>query len=158
MIELHHLRALYEKQSAGTPPHDISRFVAAQGDGNYEQALSEIRNGRKRSHWIWYVFPQIIGLGHSYMAQTYAIQSIDEAREFLSHPLLRSRLEEITEALLQHTDKSASEIFGSLDALKVRSCMTLFDIVSPHGIFENVLDTFYGGSRCELTVEILEGV
>lgn len=134
----------------------IKRFNNAQDRMNsYATALQEIRNGRKRSHWIWYVFPQISGLGYSLMSRKYAIRSLNEAKAFLEDETLGKRLREITEALLSHSDKDIVEILGKIDAIKVRSCMTLFDIVSPHDIFNNVLERFYDGRRCEHTVEAI---
>lgn len=128
----------------------------------YADALREIRNGRKTSHWIWFIFPQMAGLGYSPMAQEYGIKSQEEARAYLAHPVLRQRLLEITEALLAHSKKglfhspkTAFEILGTIDAIKVRSCMTLFDIVEPNGLFAEVLNTFYEGERDPLTLEKL---
>ena len=131
----------------------IERFIKIQDESNnYETALDEVRNGNKQSHWIWYIFPQIKGLGHSYMSKTYAIDSLSEAKAYWENAILHDRLKEITEALLTHKDDSADNIFGSLDARKVKSCMTLFDAVSPHDIFEEVLNTFYEGKRCKATL------
>ena len=111
-------------------PFHLQRFIDAQ-QHTYHYALDEIRNGRKEGHWIWYIFPQMKGLGQSYMSENYGIVSLDEARAYLAHPILSSRLIEITKTLLLHKDKTAYEIFGTIDAIKVRSCMTLFDIVEP---------------------------
>lgn len=127
----------------------LERFIKAQ-DGawdNYQTALKEIENGQKRSHWIWYIFPQLRGLGHSRMSDFYGINGRDEAEAYLNHPVLGTRLREITNALLQHTDKSATAILGPVDAMKVRSCMTLFDSISPNDIFEKALIQFYDGKR-----------
>lgn len=133
--------------------NNVERFIEIQNEGNnYETALQEIKNGRKLSHWIWFIFPQIKGLGHSYMSKTYAIASLSEAKDYWENPTLHDRLKEITEALLTHKDDSADNIFGNLDARKVKSCMTLFDIVSPHDIFEEVLNNFYEGKRCKATL------
>jgi uncharacterized protein (DUF1810 family) len=107
--------------------HDLQRFVAAQDSGRtYEQALAELRAGRKTSHWMWFVFPQIAGLGQSEMSRRYAIASLEEAREYLAHPVLGPRLVECSQALLEHRGKSATEILGGIDATKLRSSMTLF--------------------------------
>lgn len=137
---------------------DISRFLKAQ-DGkfdNYQTALSEIRNGRKESHWIWYIFPQIKGLGFSEMSQYFGIADIAEAREYLGCQVLRDRLYEIANAfLLQHQRKTAEAILGGIDAMKVKSSMTLFDVVSPNDVFAKVLDKFYNGERCKKTLELL---
>ena len=109
----------------------------------YETALAEMKVGRKRSHWIWYIFPQISGLGHSYNAKFYAIADLDEAREYIAHPLLNAHLREITAELLNHQDIDIVDLMGSrIDAVKLRSSMTLFDIVSPNDIYHQVLDAF----------------
>lgn len=132
---------------------DVDRFIEIQDASNhYDTALQEIKDGRKTSHWIWYIFPQIKGLGHSRMSQKYGIGSLLEAKAYWEDNILHDRLKEVTEALLKQSDSSAEYIFGSLDAMKVKSCMTLFDIVSPHGIFKDVLDTFYDGERCKATL------
>ncbi len=132
---------------------NVKRFIDIQNESNhYETALNEIKAGRKQSHWIWYIFPQIKGLGHSMMSQTYAVSSLSEAKTYWENDILRSRLKEITEALLGHKDDTAASIFGDLDARKVKSCMTLFNIVSPHDIFEDVLNTFYDGKQCKATL------
>jgi uncharacterized protein (DUF1810 family) len=116
----------------------LERFIEAQ-DHNYQLALAEVRSGKKQSHWVWYIFPQMRGLGRSYFAQLYGISDREEAVAYLNHEVLGPRLREITSALLDHVDYSAEEIFGDLDAMKVRSCMTLFDIVSPDDIFVDLL-------------------
>ena len=113
-------------------PHDLARFVRAQ-EGDYEAALSEIRGGRKRTHWMWYVFPQLDGLAFSPTSKYYAIKGLDEARAYLGHPVLGSRLRECAEAALGVGGRSAAEVFGSPDDLKLRSCATLFACVSPPG-------------------------
>lgn len=123
---------------------NLQRFLDAQSHC-YQQALLEVKDGRKRSHWIWYIFPQLAILGHSYNAKYYGISGYDEAEAYLNHPVLNERLRAITKALLVHTDKDIVEIFGGLDAMKVRSCMTLFDAVSPNDVFQEVLDKFYKG-------------
>ncbi len=124
-------------------PHHLERFVAAQ-EGDYEAALREITAGRKRTHWMWYVFPQIGGLGFSSMAQRYAIKSTDEARAYLAHPILGERLRACAQAAMGHEDKSATEIFGTPDDLKLRSSATLFAAVSEEGsVFHRLLARFY---------------
>ena len=123
---------------------NLQRFLDAQSH-YYEQALREVQDGRKRSHWIWFIFPPLAILGYSYNAKYYGISGYDEAESYLKHPVLGERLRTITKALLVHTDKDAFEIFGGLDAMKVRSCMTLFDAVSPNDVFQEVLDKFYKG-------------
>lgn len=133
---------------------DLSRFLKAQ-EQDYEQALREIRSGRKRSHWMWYIFPQIQGLGFSPTAQYYAIRDLQEAREYLAHPVLGARLKEISSALLDLNGLSASEIFGYPDDLKLRSSMTLFrmaDLNEP--VFLEVLEKYYDGKPDARTVEL----
>jgi len=126
--------------------YHLERFVDAQ-EGTYDQAVAELRRGRKASHWMWFVFPQIAGLGSSPMSQAYAIRSLDEARAYLEHPVLGPRLRESTEALLAaEPGTSAEAILGGIDAIKVRSSMTLFSRAAPEEpLFKNVLDRFYGG-------------
>lgn len=130
----------------------LQRFIEAQND-SYDQALKEIRNGRKLTHWIWYIFPQMKGLGFSYNSEYYGITSLQEARDYLENELLRKRLFEITESLLMHKGKDIESIMGDIDALKLKSSMTLFDAVQPGSIFGEVLDGFYGGERCRRTLE-----
>lgn len=133
---------------------DLSRFLKAQ-EQDYEQALREIRSGRKRSHWMWYIFPQIQGLGFSPTAQYYAIRDLQEARDYLAHPVLGARLKEISAALLDLDGLSASEIFGYPDDLKLRSSMTLFrlaDLNEP--VFLEVLEKYYDGKPDDRTVDI----
>jgi uncharacterized protein (DUF1810 family) len=128
-------------------PHDLARFVSAQGGGVYERALAELRAGRKSSHWMWFVFPQIAGLGHSQLAQHYAIESLDEARAYLAHPILGPRLVECAQALLGVTGRGAEQILGGVDALKLRSSMTLFARADPdQSAFGTVLERYYGGT------------
>ena len=135
--------------------YDLSRFLEAQNN-SYDTALREIRAGRKRSHWMWYIFPQIQGLGYSAMAQHYAIRDLGEAREYLQHPLLGPRLIEISEALLSLDEPDPRRVMGSPDDLKLRSCMTLFQCAAPdQPVFGKVLDKFYGGRPDERTLEIL---
>ena len=136
-------------------PCDLDRFLDAQ-QGKYETALAEVRAGRKRSHWMWYVFPQVAGLGFSAMSQRYAIRDADEARAYLAHPVLGVRLVECCEAALSVAGRSAYEIFGSPDDLKFCSSATLFASVSaPGSVFERVLDRYFAGRRDERTVELL---
>lgn len=125
----------------------LERFIEAQ-KRDYKAALEEVRSGQKRTHWIWYIFPQMYGLGHSYYANLYGIRDRKEAEAYLNDEILGKRLREVTSALLQHEGKTAEEIFGELDAMKVRSSMTLFDAVCPNDIFAEVLDKFYDGERC----------
>lgn len=139
-------------------PHGLSRFVAAQ-EGIYAQALAEIRAGRKTSHWMWFVFPQRAGLGSSPTARLYAVQSLAEARAYLGHPVLGPRLAECAAAAAGIDGKSAAEVFGSPDDLKLRSCATLFAAVSPPGsVFERLLDKFFEGRPDERTISLLGAV
>jgi uncharacterized protein (DUF1810 family) len=136
-------------------PFGLDRFVRAQ-DSTYAAALAEIRSGRKRSHWMWYVLPQIAGLGFSAMSQRYAIRGVAEARAYLAHALLGPRLIECVEAMLTIEGRSAHAIFGSPDDLKLRSCATLFAHVTPPGsVFERLLDQYFEGQRDARTLELL---
>lgn len=136
-------------------PYDLARFVAAQRDV-YPTALAELRAGRKQSHWMWFVFPQAEGLGSSWMAQRYAIASAAEAEAYLRHPVLGPRLVECAEALLSVEGRSAHEIFGSPDDVKLRSSATLFASVSPPGsVFERLLDRYFGGRRDDATLRLI---
>jgi uncharacterized protein (DUF1810 family) len=139
-------------------PFNLRRFVEAQDDAAiYARALGELREGRKRSHWIWFVFPQIAGLGSSPMSQAYAIRSLDEARAYLGHPTLGPRLRESTEALLGNDPAlSADEILGGIDAIKVRSSVTLFTRADPsEPLFGKVLARFYDGEPDPATERLL---
>jgi len=136
-------------------PFDLERFVAAQA-GSFADALAELEAGRKRSHWMWFVFPQMAGLGRSETARFFGIRSADEARAYLAHTVLGPRLHQCCTALLRHRDKSAEAILGGIDALKLRSSMTLFEAVADDPTpFAAVLDAFYGGRRDSLTLELL---
>ena len=137
---------------------DLSRFLKAQ-EHDYAQALREIRSGRKRSHWMWYIFPQIQGLGVSRTAEYYAIQDLEEAKDYLAHPVLGARLKEISSALLELDGLSASEIFGYPDDLKLRSSMTLFRLADLDcEIFQNVIDKYYDGVPDKRTVDIVQSL
>ena len=133
---------------------DLERFVEAQ-ELMYMMALDEVRNGRKRGHWIWYIFPQLKGLGESYNSSYYGIDGIEEARAYLAHPVLGARLREITAAFLALKGESTKDVFGHLDAMKVRSCMTLFNEVADDDLFRNVLDRYYNGVADNRTLAIL---
>ena len=133
---------------------DLERFVQAQ-ELMYPMAFDEVRNGRKRGHWLWYIFPQLKGLGMSENSQYYGINGIEEARAYLNHPILGARLREITAAFLALKGESAEGVFGHLDALKVRSCMTLFNEVSDDDLFQRVLDRYYSGVADNRTLEML---
>ena len=123
----------------------------------YDRALRELRAGRKQSHWMWFVFPQIAGLGHSAMAQTYAIESLEEARAYLAHPVLEPRLRECCQAVLDVQGKSAHEIFGSPDDVKFRSCLTLFARAAPdETLFRAALNKYFGGEEDALTLEKMQ--
>lgn len=128
---------------------DITRFLDAQNilGGTYAHAMREMENGKKLSHWIWFIFPQLRGLGHSKRSHYFGIANRAEAEAFLAHPILGPRLRQITTTLLRHTDKTAIEIFGPIDAMKVQSCMTLFDCIAPNDIFNTALTQFYDSQR-----------
>lgn len=135
--------------------HDLSRFVSAQ-EGRYEMAYAELANGRKRSHWMWYIFPQLSGLGSSPMARRYALSGLEEAKAFLAHPLLGTRLVNISALLLSLETNKPTEIFGFPDDIKLRSSMTLFALARPEEpVFEQVLDRFFGGDKDPLTLRLL---
>jgi uncharacterized protein (DUF1810 family) len=132
---------------------DLDRFVTAQDDGRtYDEAIGELRRGHKTSHWMWFVFPQIAGLGQSATSQRFAIRSLDEARAYLEHPVLGPRLRESAAAVLATTDRSAVDIFGHIDAQKLRSSMTLFLRAAPDEEgFSQVLDRFFAGTADQAT-------
>jgi uncharacterized protein (DUF1810 family) len=135
----------------------LDRFVQAQDDGGtYDGALAELRRGRKTGHWMWFVFPQLAGLGRSPTAQHYAIGSLREAEAYLAHPVLGPRLRECASALTEHAGRPAREILGEIDALKLRSSMTLFARAAPdESLFTTVLGDFFGGEPDPLTEELL---
>lgn len=136
-------------------PEELRKFVTAQ-ESDYATALAEIRNGRKRSHWMWYIFPQIQGLGMSPTAQYYGIKDLEQAKDFLEHPYLGKNLIEISTALLKLDSSNPSAVMGYPDDLKLCSCMTLFECADPSiEVFGKVLDKFYKGHRDELTLNIL---
>jgi uncharacterized protein (DUF1810 family) len=132
----------------------LERFAEAQA-GVYDRALAELKAGRKRSHWMWFVFPQIAGLGHSAMAQMYAIRSLQEARDYLVHPVLGRRLRACCAAVMDVDGKNAHEIFGSPDDLKFRSSLTLFNLASPNDTFREALDKYFDGQEDALTLQQL---
>ena len=136
----------------------LERFTAAQA-GDYDRALAEIRAGRKRSHWMWYVFPQLRGLGRSEMAHRYGIADAEEARAYLDHALLGARLREISSALLEQPERDPTRVMGSPDDMKLRSSMTLFEAVARHEegqVFTKVIEAFYRGQRDESTLRLLK--
>ena len=136
-------------------PYDLGRFVTAQ-ECVYESALAEIRRGAKRSHWMWFIFPQIAGLGHSAMAQRYAIQSLDEANAYLDHPLLGNRLRTCVSALQDLTGTTAQAVFGGIDAVKLRSSLTLFDAAGGGPLFVAALDRWFSGEKDDATLKLLK--
>lgn len=135
----------------GGAKYDLERFVKAQ-DVVYGQALKEIKEGKRQTRWIWFTFPQIKGLGHSYNSEFFGLSGKEEAKAYLDHPVLGARLREITQALLACGKQSADDILGFPEVLKVKSCMTLFDMVSPNDIFNDVLFQFYESQRCDKTI------
>ncbi|PKO20021.1 DUF1810 domain-containing protein [candidate division BRC1 bacterium HGW-BRC1-1] len=137
-------------------PFDLNRFVEAQ-EGVYAGVLAELRAGDKRGHWIWFIFPQIAGLGASPMARRYAIQSRDEAVAYLAHPILGERLRECVEAMNSNEGSDAEEILGGIDAMKFRSSLTLFaQVADDPSVFEDALDKYYDGDQDPLTMGLLE--
>ena len=136
-------------------PHDLQRFVDAQS-ATYDQALAELRAGEKRTHWMWFVFPQIAGLGRSGMAQRFAIHDLDEARAYLAHPTLGRRLIECAKALTDLDTTDPQRVFGPVDAMKLRSSMTLFAHAAPdQPVFREVLDHWFDGTEDEATTSRL---
>lgn len=135
--------------------NSLDRFISVQ-KYVYEEALTEIKQGEKKSHWMWFIFPQIIGLGESDNAIYYSIVNIEEATKFLSHEVLGKRLREITNELLKLKTNDPEEIFGEIDAMKLKSSMTLFDCVEENSIFDEVLKKYFNGQRDELTLEKLD--
>ena len=137
-------------------PYNLNRFVRAQ-ESDYELALSEITIGQKRTHWMWYIFPQLDGIAFSATSEKYSIKSIEEAQAYLDHPVLGTRLLECAEAVVRIERKSAAEIFGFPDDLKLKSCATLFASVMPRGsIFDRLIDKYYRGERDSKTLQLLD--
>lgn len=135
---------------------NLKRFIDAQPN-TYEKALNEIKDGRKSSHWMWYIFPQFYGLGNSSTSVKYAINSMDEAVSYLKHPILGSRLIEITKAFLTIENKTAYDVLGSPDDLKIQSSMTLFDAIQTEtALFDSVLEKYFEGNRCMRTLSALK--
>ena len=132
----------------------LERFVEAQAD-IYECVLAELKQGRKNGHWMWFIFPQVTGLGRSRMAQHYAIRDRQEALDYLSHPILGKRLLECCRLLVEHNETQAVHIFGGIDSLKLRSCMTLFDAVSDQQVFGQVLAKFFESQSDPFTLSFL---
>jgi uncharacterized protein (DUF1810 family) len=136
-------------------PYRLDRFVAAQARGVHTRALNELHAGRKATHWMWFIFPQVAGLGTSPTSQRYAIGSLEEARAYLDHPVLGRRLVECARAVLDHPDRTARQIMGTPDDAKLRSSMTLFALAGSEPVFQEVLDTFFAGERDPRTVHLL---
>ena len=137
--------------------NSLDRFVQAQ-TLMYSTTLREIKNGKKVSHWMWYMFPQLRGLGTSFMSNMYGISGLAEAKAYLAHPVLSGRLYELCGELLKHKDKTALEIFGDIDEMKLKSSMTLFALTNEdYTIFDEVLEHFFGGEMDELTVKLING-
>ncbi len=132
---------------------NLERFVKAQ-ENSYNQALNEIKMGEKKTHWMWYIFPQIKGLGFSEISNYYAIEDLDEATAYLENKILKQRLIEISKALLKLETNNPIEIFGVIDSIKLKSSMTIFSLVSNESIFENILEKFYEGEKDEKTIEL----
>ena len=135
----------------------LERFLDAQ-EGRYKTALAEIKKGRKETHWMWFIFPQIKGLGYSDISKYYAIQSVDEAKAYLAHPILGGRLCEISEYLLYLKTNDPVKIFGGIDALKLQSCMTLFWVISRKEVFGDILLKYFGGYLDYQTMQILRSM
>lgn len=134
---------------------NLNRFLDAQ-ENDYEIALAEIKNGKKQSHWMWYIFPQIAGLGFSDTSKYFAIKDLFEAKEYLNHQILRNRLVEISNELLKLENRNAREIFGSMDDKKLKSSMTLFSQVEgANSVFQKILDKFFVGSQDQKTMQLL---
>ena len=135
--------------------NSLDRFLEAQ-EQKYDIALKEIRAGKKRTHWMWYIFPQLRGLGRSQMAYAYGINGLEEAKAYLDHPLLSARLIEISEALLAHKDQDIEDILGDIDAMKLRSSMTLFALISEeNSVFHQVLGCFYNDEKDGYTLKLI---
>ena len=151
MVRLRHSNWKIDKAN------DVSRFIKAQ-ESMYETALAEIRNGKKESHWIWFILPQLRGLGHSYNSTYYGIDGLEEARIYLNNPILSSRLCEIVNVLLSLPTDDPESIFGKLDALKLKSSMTLFDAIQSNDVFSQVLDKYFNGQRDNATISIIHKI
>ena len=137
--------------------NDLKRFLEAQ-ENDFATALAEVKNGKKQSHWMWYIFPQIAGLGFSSMANFYAIKTKAEAENYLAHPILGKRLIEISNALLEVEGKTANQIFGSPDDIKLKSSMTLYGALeNTNPVFQKVLDKYFDGAKDQRTLELIEG-
>lgn len=162
MKTIKELLASFKKEEPQKPEpkprldHSLERFVTAQ-ERMYPRALEEVRNGKKVTHWIWYIFPQLKGLGTSNNSRYYGLDGVEEARSYLAHPILGARLREITTVVLQ-SDKSVDDIFGGIDTVKVRSCMTLFNEIADDDLFAQVLEKCFEGKEDNKTLELLDKV
>jgi uncharacterized protein (DUF1810 family) len=143
------------QRNAMTDSYNLQRFIDAQNP-IYASALSEIRSGNKRGHWMWFIFPQMRGLGHSDMAQFYGIRSMEEAKAYLDHPVLGARLRECVAAMQDLSGTTPKKVFGEIDAIKFRSCLTLFERAGGDLVFEAALNRWFAGERDEATLRILE--
>ncbi len=140
---------------ADQDPYDLKRFLSAQ-EPIFERVLAELRSGQKRSHWMWFIFPQIEGLGHSPTSRYYAIKTLDEAHAYLDHPVLGARLVECAEILLGIEGRTAAKIFGFPDDMKLKSCMTLFACVAEaNSVFVRVLEKYFEGKKDKKTLELV---
>lgn len=148
---------MHQTGRMNTPdPYNLQRFVSAQSGGVYEQALAELRAGRKTSHWMWFVFPQIVGLGRSATAMRYAVTGLDEARAYARHPVLGPRLREASAAVAEAPAPTAADLLGGIDATKLRSSMTLFELAEPEeSVYARVLDRYFAGERDHATLDLL---
>lgn len=135
--------------------YNISRFIDAQ-ERIYPIALRELQEGQKQSHWMWFIFPQLKGLGHSYNSKFYGISGAEEASEYLENPIFGQRLREVSNAIINLPTDDAIEVFGGIDSRKLKSSMTLFDLVSPNDIFAQVLDKYFNGQRDNYTLNIIK--
>lgn len=133
---------------------NLNRFIIAQ-DAVYDTVVAELSDGCKRSHWMWYIFPQLKHLGHSYNAKFYGISGWEEAKAYLANPILDARLRKVSEIILALPEDDAREVFGGIDAIKLRSSMTLFDLVAPNDIFYRVLEKYFNGKRDRRTIAIV---
>lgn len=136
--------------------YNLNRFLEAQDKGLFEFVVDELRTGKKRTHWMWFIFPQLKNLGQSPKAKFFGISDAEEARAFMANDVLSRRLREVSEIVLSLPEDNPEEIFGRLDSLKLKSCMTLFDHVVPNDVFDKVLNKLYGGERDQLTLKYLK--
>ncbi len=136
---------------------NLARFIEAQSY-SYDNALRELRNGRKTSHWMWYIFPQLKGLGHSYNSNYYGLSGKDEAISYLENPILSERLRNVCSVIVGLDTSDARSVFGGIDSHKLRSSMTIFDLVSPNDVFASVLDKYFDGCRDRRTIELIKNI